>query len=71
LHQTGAWNTPSRPPRCARSPGYTALQQVWHAGVGQVALTVQPLNPARSLYGRCGFATIGPRNGYHHILVHR
>jgi hypothetical protein len=48
-----------------------ALQQVWHAGVGQVALTVQPLNPARSLYGRCGFATTGPRNGYHHMLVHR
>jgi len=38
-------------------------------GYKQVALTVHPQNPARRMYERCGFRTIGYRNTFRHMLV--
>lgn len=42
-----------------------ALAAARAAGYRQVALTVHPQNPARALYERCGFRTIGLRNTFH------
>ena len=46
-----------------------ALDGARDHGFAQVALTVHPQNPARRLYERCGFRTIGYRNTFHHMVV--
>ncbi|HEY8050457.1 MAG TPA: GNAT family N-acetyltransferase [Ramlibacter sp.] len=46
-----------------------ALDAARAHGYKQVALTVHPENPARRMYERCGFRTIGRRNTYHHMLA--
>lgn len=46
-----------------------ALSAARGHGYGQVALTVHPQNPARSVYERCGFRTIGFRNTFHHMVA--
>lgn len=42
-----------------------ALAAAQAAGHRQVALTVHPQNPARRLYERCGFRTVGLRSTFH------
>jgi ribosomal protein S18 acetylase RimI-like enzyme len=46
-----------------------ALHGARRAGHARVSLTVHPENPARRMYERCGFRTIGLRNGYHLMLA--
>ncbi len=45
------------------------LTRAWRAGFEQVALTVHPLNPALTLYERCGFRKLEIRNGYHLMVA--
>lgn len=46
-----------------------ALAAARRAGFVQVSLTVHPLNPARSLYERCGFVQTGLRNDFHLMVA--
>lgn len=46
-----------------------ALQEATKAGYSQVSLTAHPLNPAQRLYKRCGFQSVGTRNGYQLMLA--
>ena len=46
-----------------------ALAAARGQGYRQVALTVHPQNPARRMYERCGFRTIGFRNSFHHMVA--
>jgi len=45
------------------------LTRAWEAGFEEVALTVHPLNPALTLYERCGFRKREIRNGYHLMVA--
>jgi ribosomal protein S18 acetylase RimI-like enzyme len=46
-----------------------ALAAAVRAGYKQVSLTVHPENPARFMYERCGFVTVGLRNSFHLMVA--